>query len=111
MPQQLTESDIFALLAKRRRRLLLRILQESDSPPSVSELAERIEALEDESPSDEAQRTIYLSLYHNHLPRLEEADVVRYDRAEGTVAPDVNFHTIVRFLAQTNARDVRWHDE
>ena len=111
MPQELSESDTFVLLAKRRRRLALRVLQESISPLGATELAERIAVREFEDPSSEETTTVYLSLYHNHLPRLAGADAVTYDSDEGTVYPGLNFDALVRMLERVNERDLPWSDE
>jgi hypothetical protein len=95
MPNELSESDILVLLADRRRRLTLRTLQGSATPLTAIEIARRTGDHEHESPSDEDYRRIYLALYHVHLPRLEEADVVEYNRKVGTVRPGVNFDALV----------------
>lgn len=110
MPQELSESDVFVLLAKRRRRLTLRILQESVAPVTAMELARRIEDREDGASSAADVSTIYLGLYHNHLPRLASADVVAYDRDDGTVYPGLNFDALVRMLDRANERDLPWTD-
>lgn len=111
MSQKLTESEIFVLLAKRQRRLLLRILQESSVPLRTVQLAQRIGEDEHGDPSIEDRRAIYLSLYHNHLPRLEEAGAIVHCRDEGTVIPDRNFDDLVRVLGKTDKRDLAWSDE
>lgn len=111
MSQSLTESEMFALLAKRQRRLLLRILQESSVPLRTVQLAQRIGEHEHGDPSIEDRRAIYLSLYHNHLPRLEEASAIVHSRDEGTVAPDRNFDDLVRVLGKTDERDLAWSNE
>lgn len=111
MPEKLTESDVFVLLAKQRRRLLLRILQESTTPLGTKEIAERIGERESENPSVEEQQSIYVSLYHNHLPRLEEADVVVHDENAGTVAPDLNFDSLIRNLEAADERALSWSSE
>lgn len=102
MPQELTESDIFVLLSDRWRRLVLRLLQESTTSLTAMELAERIGEREYENPSERQRRTVYLALYHNHLPRLENADVIVYDETEGTVAPALNFDRLVGHLIGAN---------
>lgn len=105
MEPELTEPDICVLLAKRHRRLLLRILRESGASLTTVELANRIAERAYEHPSASDQRNVYLALYHDHLPRLEEAGVIVYDESEGTVAPDRNFDRLVRFVEEANGRD------
>lgn len=108
---KITEIDVFVLLAKRRRRLALRTLQESPAPLPIAELVERIGSHESENPTTEDLRAIYLTLFHNHLPKLEQADVVLYDREEGTVRPDRNYDALLRVLDGVNERDEPWSSD
>lgn len=102
MTQALSESDVFALLAKRQRRLLLRILRESGPPCPVSELAARISERDSAQSTAEARRAIHLALHHNHLPRLAAADAIEYDPQAATVAPGPNFDRLLRPLERTS---------
>lgn len=110
MPRELTESDVFVLLTNRRRRALLEVVRESSTPLSTTRIAERIGERECTDPSDEDRRAIYLSLYHHHLPRLDEADVVVYDADEGTVTPGLNFDDLVGVLDEVSERNLTWAD-
>lgn len=110
MKNRISESEIFVLLAKRRRRLVLHVLQESETPLSMRTLAERIGDRECENPTAEDIQTIYLTLYHNHLAKLEGACVISYDRDGGTVRPGLNFDVLIRMLEGVNERDLPWSD-
>lgn len=111
MPSTLTESGMFALLSERYRRLTLEILQESTTPLSVSAVARAIEKREDMTSSTDDIETISLALSHNHLPRLDDADVVVYDGKNQTVYPGLNFDSLTRLLDQPSERDLPWNDE
>lgn len=111
MSHGLTESDIFVLLAKRRRRQLLEILRESDTPLTTVELANRIADRDLETPAAEDRTAVRVVLYHHHLPRLDDADVVVYDEDEETVRPGVNFDTVVDVLERAREFDYTWTDE
>lgn len=79
----------------------MRILQERCAEPiSMSELAERIVEREYENPSTEDLKKIRCTLYHAHIPRLEDADVVSYNRDDDTVAVRPNFDTLLSFIDQ-----------
>ena len=86
MTTELTDSDCFALLADRRRRIIIRALRDGAAALSIEDLAERIADCEFERPTDEDLRTVRLALTHNHIPRLEDHGVVWYDRDERTVS-------------------------
>ena len=110
MPLDLPESEIFVLLAKRRRRLTLRILRESPTTITAAELARQLAFFEHGQPSTEAVRAIHLALYHNHLPRLDEAEVVEHDPDQGTIRPGKNFDTLVRVLERVSEGELPWSD-
>lgn len=111
MPTELSETDVFVLLAKRRRRQLLRILRESPTPLTTYELARRIGADEHEEPSKTDVKTVRIALHHHHLPRLDAADVVEYDRTGETVRPGLNFDASVRVLESVSSADLPWSDQ
>lgn len=110
MPSTLTESDTLVLLSERRRRILLRVLQESNAPLATHELAGRVAERESEDPSQNGRRNVRRSLHQSHLPRLREADVVVYDESEETVEPGTNFYRLVQMLETTTERELPWSD-
>jgi DNA-binding transcriptional ArsR family regulator len=72
----------FALLSNRRRRRLLCLLVRSGEERSLRALADEIVARAED---DGAYRSVYVSLYQSHVPRLAEAGVVDYDETARTV--------------------------
>ncbi len=98
MSHELNKSKSFELLAKRQRRLLLRIVQEASAPLPMAELAKQIGEREYDNPSTSELESIRLSLFHNHVPKLERADVVMYYEDEDTVYTAENFAALVGML-------------
>ncbi|WP_152423900.1 DUF7344 domain-containing protein [Natronobacterium lacisalsi] len=74
--------ESFRLLANYRRRCVLHCLRKNHSL-TVSETARQIAAWERDCPlediSGEAIRQITTNLYHTHLPKLENANLVEFD--------------------------------
>lgn len=64
-----------------RRRRALKILDSHDRQMELMELTQRIRAASENSDQEDAER-IHLSLYHQHLPKLEEAGFVEFDHEE-----------------------------
>lgn len=100
----LQESEIYDILANRRRRETIQQLSDGAYPTAVGlrELSEAIAASEaGRSPAPRALReSVYSSLHQTHLPKLEELGVVCYDRetAEVSLLPrarDVNVYMSV----------------
>lgn len=88
--------EAFDLLADRRRRAVLEYLEESDAPVPLSDLADHV-TLEERGKRRGAlagcgdallgtRRRVRISLRHNHVPRLAEADAVDFDHEANTVS-------------------------
>lgn len=73
--------DVFEVLSANRRRHALYVLYRRSDSTTVRDLAD---ALTPESGTDTARTTAALA--HVHLPKLDDAGVVEYDREAGTVA-------------------------
>ncbi|MDG5775635.1 hypothetical protein VB773_06305 [Haloarculaceae archaeon H-GB2-1] len=110
MCSQLSEPRCYVLLGARRRREVLRALQDLETPVSVRRLAEAIAASEPEERDRDIIERIHLTLHHNHLPRLAAAQVVDYDSDDGTVTQAANFGTLVGVLERVNASERPWAD-
>jgi hypothetical protein len=80
----------FGMLKNRRRRDILRYLRENEDESTLSDLAEFIAAKENDVErhllsSDERKR-VYIGLYQCHLPKMDDARVVDFDKRSGDVA-------------------------
>lgn len=81
--------SVFEALADQRRRYVLHCLAEYENPMAMADLATEVAVLENDTTSDgveaEEVNCVYVSLYHIHVPKLEDTAIVRYDRAKNTV--------------------------
>ena len=79
----------FEILAHRRRRFIIVCLDEHGTPMPVSDLADEIATWERGAPLPEISaddvQSIYLSLYHNHIPKMADAGVVEYSQEQDAV--------------------------
>lgn len=76
--------ELFDLLADEKRRRVVRWLAGRDGSVERARLAA---ALGTDGTDADADERIETALHHVHLPALDAADVVEYDRATGVVAP------------------------
>jgi len=91
---QLNEHELldtlYKTLANRKRRNVLRYLTDHPEPISISQLATEMVALEYGSDSSaistEQKEHTNVSLLHVHLPVLDEAGLVSWDRDSDSVA-------------------------
>lgn len=95
-----TEKDlIFDLLGNPRRRHLVQALHAHEgSVATVTKITDEVAALEYEvavTEVSQAQRKrVYVSLYQTHLPKLEDAGILRLDRKKGTIQLTGNVETL-----------------
>ena len=86
-----TVDEAFALLADQRRRLLLEVMrtygEELTLPDAAEEVAVRETGRQVPDISAERVHEVYISLYHDHLPRLVEAGLLEYDQERDLVVP------------------------
>jgi len=76
--------DAFELLADRRRRAVLEVLR--TAPRGALELPALVDAVATEC--DEDPDALASMLHHRHLPKLDDAGAVAFDREEGVVSYD-----------------------
>lgn len=78
------QNTAFDLLRHTHRRLLLACLAEHAEPITLPDAAEQVtrsaHGARIENVDPETVRRTYLNLYHTHVPKLVDADVVRYSQ-------------------------------
>ena len=97
---ELSEDLIFDLLSAGRRRAVLRHLEHELGEVTFSELTEAV-AIEEGLPADgtpDDYKKVYVSLYQTHVPKLEQAGVLRYDRDENTVSLTQEADPVLAYL-------------
>lgn len=113
-PQEPTASEPLSvdrqlsLLSSRFRRYLLYALSTYPTPVSLGRIADAVTALEHGTPPAEypdERLEVYTSLYHNHLPQLADAGVVRYEQSDDTVDLGPNVSALVPLLELTITHD------
>ena len=84
-------SNAFELLTNRRRRLTLRVVRTYGDDLTLADLAEEVAMREfDRGIADisaETVREVYVSLYHDHLPRLVDVGLLEYEQERDLVSP------------------------
>lgn len=86
-----SETDIvFDILSSPRRRFAIRLLYEKpDRIRTLQQLSEYVAARENHIQVGEVtqaeRKRVYVSLYQTHVPKLQEAGIVRYDHDTGHI--------------------------
>lgn len=85
-PSVLELDTVFTALSDSRRRYLLYSLTNGDGSKTASALATEIASWELEKPigevTDGERKEILISLYHAHLPKLADLDMVEYEEGD-----------------------------
>ncbi|HKL29078.1 MAG TPA: ArsR family transcriptional regulator [Natrialbaceae archaeon] len=86
---RISTDEIFFLLKNRRRRAVIEHLLEAGGQAQFDDLVLAIAAREKEKNVEEItykeRKSVHTSLYQSHLPKLQDAGVVEYDRRSGSV--------------------------
>lgn len=81
-------SEFLELIGSKRRRYVLYALQ-NEQKATFEEVTERVAIWETETPPEElderTRQNIRVNLHHTHLPKLEDAGIIRYDRQSGVI--------------------------
>lgn len=113
-PDGPSRDETFHLLRNERRRRLLRFLREADPPAAIGDLATRVAAVENDTTprlvtSDQRKR-VYTALQQVHLPALDEADVVDFDRDRGLVRPTEHTEDVTVYMEVVPGGHFPWRE-
>lgn len=104
------QTDAFHLLSNQRRRYAVWACRQLEAPIETGDMAELIASWEHdttvEALTSEQRRRVYTSLQQTHLPKLEEAGVIKYER--GTVEPKEAVENLEFYLETVPGDDIPW---
>jgi hypothetical protein len=79
------------MLANERRRYTIHYLKTLEEPVALGTLAEQVGAWEHDTRPDHLtsaeRKTVYTALQQRHLPKMDDAGLVSFDKRAGTVEP------------------------
>ena len=107
-----TEDQVFDVLANRRRRFALHALRRGEATVDIGTLAEQIAAWENHtdpsSVTSTERKRVYTALQQSHLPRMDEAGMVKFDKRAGTVDVTDAAEEIDVYLDVVRGREIPW---
>ena len=112
---EISEDDLFDVLANQRRRFAVHLLKhEPDDAVEIGEMAEQIAAWENgidtaEISSSERKR-VYTALQQSHLPKMDDAGVVEFNKARGVVEPTPALTDVDVYLDVVEGREIPWSE-
>lgn len=111
----LPETDVFDVLSNERRQCILHYLKrQDDRRVSLRELVDHVAAWENDTTvealeSDERKR-VYTALRQNHLPKLDDTDIVDYDHMRGEVELTEAAREVELYLEYVPGDDIPWSE-
>jgi hypothetical protein len=105
---------IFGILKNRRRRLVLAYIQDKDHEVTLSDVAEHIAAIENDTTvaqlTSSERKRVYVGLYQCHLPKMDDAGAIDYNQSRGLIQRTDQTDQFEMYLEQgSEAPDRRWY--
>lgn len=102
-------SQLFNSISNQRRRYALYCLYRYETPMALADLTDEIVRLETDAPPTavpEIREQVYTHLYHRHLPKLAEVNLVSFNMNENLVSLGDTADEVQPFLK--GALDEEW---
>ena len=85
----LSTNETFEILKNRRRRAVLKYLDDVGGHATLDTIAEHVAAEENDIDtnqlSSQQRKRVYIGLYQVHLPKMDDLGIIEYDQDRGTV--------------------------
>lgn len=117
VPEEETESELsldvmFEVLKNERRRFVLKHFTEHEGPVALGDLAEHVAAKENDKPRRELtsgeRKRVYVGLYQCHLPKMDDADIVDFNRNRGRIELGENADLLNEYLETEDDSGKPW---
>lgn len=99
----LSRDTVFGLLSATRRIDALAYLDENGDESDLSAVAEHVagkeNGVEPRNLSGKQRKRVWVSFHQNHLPKMDDANVIDYDKARGTIELRAEAGQLLRYLS------------
>lgn len=109
-----SEDELFEVLSNRRRRYAVHALKSEDAPAEIGELAEQVAAWEYDidvgQVSYDERKRVYTALQQSHLPKMDDAGVVEFDKDRGLVEPTEAMDDVEVYMDIVQGNELPWSE-
>ncbi|MFW5919681.1 MAG: DUF7344 domain-containing protein [Halanaeroarchaeum sp.] len=110
---KVSEDELFDVLANQRRRFAVHLLKrEEDDTVAIGDMADQIAAWENGIDKAEITGTerkrVYTALQQSHLPKMDEAGVVEFNKNRGTVEPTPALTNVDLYMDVVKGKEIPW---
>lgn len=111
--KELELDHIFEILKNERRRKVVHYLREHESRVTLSDLAEHIAALENDtdiaSITSRERKRVYVGLYQCHLPKMADMEIVNFNQDRGIITLGPTAPKLYQYLDAESAESRDWY--
>jgi len=107
-----SEDDLFEVLSNRRRRYAVHAIKQEGEAVKLGDIAERVASWEydvakSELSYDERKR-VYTALQQSHLPTMDDAGIVKYNKERGIIEPKPALKDADVYLDIVQGSEIPW---
>ncbi|NHN49785.1 hypothetical protein G9464_19635 [Halostella sp. JP-L12] len=110
--KELSLDVMFEVLKNERRRFVLKYFDENEGPVALGDLAEHVAARENDKPVRELtsgeRKRVYVGLYQCHLPKMDDAGIVDFNRNRGRIELGPNADLLDEYLETETETERPW---
>ena len=109
----ISEDELFDVLANQRRRFAVHLLKREERDQiAIGDMAEQIAAWENGIDTAEVtgneRKRVYTALQQSHLPKMDDAGVVDFNKDRGIVEPTPALTDIDVYMDVVEGREIPW---
>mgnify|MGYP006275976527 FL=1 len=110
---EVSEDELFTVLANQRRRFAVHLLKREEADKlEIGDMAEQIAAWENgidtaEITGNERKR-VYTALQQSHLPKMDDAGVVEFNKDRGVVEPTPALQNVDLYMDVVEGKEIPW---
>ena len=110
---EVSEDELFDVLANQRRRFAVHLLKrEEDDSIAIGDMAEQIAAWENGIDTKEItgneRKRVYTALQQSHLPKMDDAGVVDFNKDRGLVEPTPALQNVDLYMDVVEGKEIPW---
>ena len=110
---EVSEDELFDVLANQRRRFAVHLLKrEEDESVAIGDMAEQIAAWENGIDTTEItgneRKRVYTALQQSHLPKMDEAGVVEFNKDRGLIEPTPALENVDLYMDVVEGKEIPW---
>lgn len=108
----ISDDELFEVLSNRRRRYTVHALEETNGAAEIGDVAEQVAAWEYDVDIDEVsyeeRKRVYTALQQSHLPMMDDAGIVKFNKDRGLVEPTESLNDIEVYMEVVQGNEIPW---